>query len=277
VFEPLFVSEHILNNPRKAETHRLGYELSEDAVSWNVFVALAKMGMLSETISWLAGRRIDGDPELYLWGCHVDFRGGKFAPYSLLEEAREIIEPDIKRFATEPDVMLIVPGKLVMCIEAKFTSGNTLALKEHVAEEGQTPKHVGGLLERYLFHNAFWNDRRCIIPESIGSRFHSQLFRNIVFAAGMAEKFGGDWQVVNLVRSTRNGPVRLGRNVDFEDPTDAVRCYLSEDYKERFTYRTWEGLCASIVKREPKLEALANYLKGKSAFLRPAFNLPNDP
>lgn len=50
---------------------------------------------------------------------------------------------------------------------------------------------------------------------------------------------------------------------------------MAENYKERFTFRTWEGLYASVVKHEPKLNALTNYLKGKSAFLRPAFNLSN--
>lgn len=227
IFESSFANEHILNNLHKAETHRLGYELSEDAVTWNVFVALSKAGMLSETMSWLAGRKIDGEPELYLWGCRVDFRAGKFVPYSLLKEGRVVIEPDIKRFPTEPDVMLIVPGKFVMCIEAKFTSGNTLAQKEETAETGEKPKHTRALLDRYLYCNAFW-DKRCIIPERIGSRFHSQLFRNVVFAAGIAEKFDGDWQVVNLVRSTGNRRIRLVSNVDFEDPTDAVRCYGGE-------------------------------------------------
>jgi hypothetical protein len=269
------VNEHILNNLHKAETHRLGYELSEDAVTWNVFVALSKAGMLSEIMSWLAGRKIAGEPELYLWGCRVDFNAGKFVPYSLLKEARAVIEPDIKRFPTEPDVMLIVPGKSVMLIEAKFTSGNTLAQSDGVQTVGEKPKHAGGLLDRYLYRNAFGYDKRCIVPERIGSRFHSQLFRNIVFAAGIAEKFNGDWQVVNLVRSTGNHRIRLISNVDFGDPTDAVRCYLAEGYKERFTFRIWEGLYASVVKREPKLNALTNYLKGKSAFLRPAFNLSN--
>jgi hypothetical protein len=264
-----------LNNLHKAEKHRLGYELSEDAVTWNVFVALARQEMLSKTMSWLAGRKIECEPELYLWGCRVDVHGDKFLPYPLLKDARHVIEPDIKRFPTEPDVMLIVPGKFVMLIEAKFTSGNTLAQKEETPTVGEKPKHIKGLLDRYIYRNAFWDHKGCIIPERIGSRFHSQLFRNIIFAAGMAEKVGDGWQVVNLVRSTGNARLRSVQNIDFGDPTDAVRCYLMEDYKERFTFRTWEGLYASIVKGEPKLEALANYLKGKSTFLKPAFNLSN--
>ena len=265
--------EHVLNNPHKAEAHRLGYELSEDVVSWNVFVALERMGMLSKVMSWLAGRKIDGEPELYLWGCRVDFRGGTFVPYALLKDARCVIEPDIRRFPTEPDVMLIVPEKMTVLIEAKFTSGNTLAQNQETPTVGEKPKDVRGLLDRYFYRNAFWDCRRCIIPERIGSRFHSQLFRNIVFAAGMAGKLGGDWQVVNLVRSTGRGYARGGQDVDFEDPTDAVRCYLSGEYKKRFTYRTWEGLYASVVKGEPMLEGLSEYLRGKSAFFRPAFDL----
>jgi hypothetical protein len=127
-FEQDFFRQWILNSRHKAETHRLGYELSEDAVTWNVFVALHRAGLLSKVMCWLAGREIAGSPELYLWRCHIDLQRNTCEPYGLLQEARSRIELDIKRFPTEPDIMLVVPGKFLMCIEAKFTSGNTLAV-----------------------------------------------------------------------------------------------------------------------------------------------------
>src|SRR5438105_4929483 len=40
-FQPELAREVILNSSQKAESHRLGHEMSEDALSWNVFVAIA--------------------------------------------------------------------------------------------------------------------------------------------------------------------------------------------------------------------------------------------
>ncbi|MGA7710442.1 MAG: hypothetical protein WCA81_00950 [Rhizomicrobium sp.] len=39
-------SKVALGSAQKAESHRLGYEMSEDALSWNVFVSLAEAGKL---------------------------------------------------------------------------------------------------------------------------------------------------------------------------------------------------------------------------------------
>jgi len=40
-FERNYFNQNIRNNPNKCETHRLGYENSEDALTWNVFSRLA--------------------------------------------------------------------------------------------------------------------------------------------------------------------------------------------------------------------------------------------
>jgi hypothetical protein len=223
-FEKDFVRKWILTSQHKAETHRLGFEHSEDAVTWNVFVSLLRAGRLSKVMSWLAGREISGTPELYLWGCHINLDQTVYEPYNLLKQARAKIEPDITRFLTEPDIMLVVPGKFLMCIEAKFTSGNTLAIDNSMMKDGEKPKSKVGLLNRYLFQNHYWvNGFKYIDPEKIGKKFHSQLFRNIVFAAGMAEKFNGDWQVVNLVRALKPSHQQASLTVDFDDPTEAVQ------------------------------------------------------
>lgn len=185
-----------LQSPTKAEKWRLGYENSEDAVSWNVFVGIMRAGALSHAMSWLAGRKIDGEPELYLWGSHIDLHNNSHDFYPPLHQARDTIEKGIRRFWTEPDVMLIVPKKFVMCIEVKFTSGNKLVqLGLEKESPGQKPKSVEGIIEKYFTQNTFWKDRsRYIQPRDINhNKFHGQLFRNIVFASGMAEKFDGDW------------------------------------------------------------------------------------
>lgn len=273
-FEQDFVRKWILSNRHKAETHRLGYERSEDAVTWNVFVAILRAGLLAKVMCWLAGREIPGTPELYLWGCRIDLKQDLCEPYDLLQEARNEIEHGITRFLTEPDIMLVVPGKALMCIEAKFTSGNTLAVDNSIIKEGEKPKNKADILNRYLFQNHYWDDgRRYIDSKKIEGKFHSQLFRNIVFAAGMAEKFHGDWQVVNLVRTTNLSIKRTGIMDDFNDPSDSVRSYLTQDYRDRFTYRTWEGLSRHVVKGESSLKELDDYFQGKSAFFMRAFQL----
>lgn len=53
---------------KKAETSRLGYENSEDALSWNVFRALQEAGQLDLAARVLTGIEITGDVELLLWG-----------------------------------------------------------------------------------------------------------------------------------------------------------------------------------------------------------------
>ena len=135
------------------------------------------------------------------------------------------------------------------------------------------PRNVTALVDRYYKRNSFWKDgSKYIQRDLIGQWLHGQLFRNIVFAAGMAESFKGDWQVVNLVSLTQWR--RQGNSSPaYQDPTEAVRRYLKGENKERFTFRTWEALYRQIEAGDSQLQKLANYLEGKSAFLRPAFEL----
>lgn len=276
IFQKQYVEEHVLRSQTKAETQRLDHENSEDAVSWNIFVGIVRAGALSHAMSWLAGRKIDGEPELYLWGSHIDLNNNRHVFCPELRQARGTIEEGIQRFWTEPDVMLIVPKKFVMCIEVKFTSGNTLAQVENEKEsQGQKPKSVDGTIERYFLQNTFWKNRlRYIQPNDINrKRFHGQLFRNIVFASGMAETFEGDWQVVNLVSTTQWEKRTSTKDTDYKDPSDSVRCYLMDQYKQRFTFRTWEGLFAHVIKDNNSLQDVAEYMKEKSACFEQAFKL----
>ena len=52
-------------------------------------------------------------------------RGGNL--YEPLKRVRRALEPKIRAFFTEPDIMLVVEGEMLVCIEAKFGSGNPLA------------------------------------------------------------------------------------------------------------------------------------------------------
>ena len=252
----------------KAEAHRLGYEMSEDALSWNVFVSLALSGGLRQAGEFLTGRTLSAEPTLYLWGSRIDPVGGELGTYPPLKKVREYLEAGITGFGTEPDIMLVVEGEIVICIEAKFGSGNPLA-HEGPVTAAETPVSRAGLLARYLIAAQKTRRQGTIRPDQIGYRLHSQLFRNIVFASEMAET---DWHVVNLVSRTQQNKQNTSR-CSFVDPTDDVLGYLSPDSQSCFTYRTWEDLHATMIKDRPELTELDRYLRGKSAHYLPAFDL----
>jgi hypothetical protein len=107
-------------------------------------------------------------------------------------------------------------------------------------------------------------------PDRIGKRFHSQLFRNIVFACEMAAEL--PWHVVNLASNKPLGHADEVR-YSFVPPTDDVCGYLHPDYQHCFTYRTWEDLYAALIRDQADLEELDVYLRGKSAHYLPAFKL----
>jgi hypothetical protein len=254
----------------KVEAHRLGFEMSEDALSWNVFVSIAMAGKLREVAQLLTGRSLRREPHLYLWGHRIDDANGKHGLHEGLRELRKRLEPDIHPFVTEPDIMLVADGEMLICIEAKFGSGNPLAHDSN-PKDGEKPTSRDGLLARYLGDGTSDRTRRRILQDGIGPTPRTQLFRNVVFASEMA----GDMSkhVVNLVSSTQGvGPDDKYKS--YADPTSEVRGYLRPDCAQCFTFRTWEGLHADLIDGASALAPLSQYLRGKSAHYRPAFTLP---
>lgn len=253
----------------KAESHRLGYEMSEDALSWNVFVSLAKAGMLREAATFFTGRTLSTEPDLYLWGKLIDVHGRRRGRFEPLWRVREYLEGDIRNFHTEPDIMLVVENEMVICIEAKFASGNSLAY-DGKDKDGEKPTSRSALVDRYLGKARKANTRAAIHPEQMTARLHGQLFRNIIFASEMAAR---EWHVVNLVSSTQHKLGKDNSRSSFADPTADVSSYLSAEARSRFAYRTWEGLYAALVKGRQELAELDRYMRTKSAHFRPAFEL----
>lgn len=277
-FHKDFVRNRVLDNRKKAETHRLGHENSEDALSWNVFTPLLQAGRLGLALQSLSRKRLavpSTSPELYLWGSRIDLATGTFKEYQPLLAARQHFEKDIRPFLTEPDIMLIT-DQVVMCIEAKLTSGNPLAVKGAKTEPGAKPKTREGIVQRYF---DTWSEAKRYIDRErlMENELHSQLFRNIIFAAWMAELEGKSWHVVNLTSSTqwshrRQISITQG-NYDFHNPTTAIAGYLGRDFQDHFTFYTWEELYREIVQGHPGLGELEVYLRGKTAHLNRAFNI----
>lgn len=265
IVRPGLVSEIAL---KKVEAHRLGSEMSEDALSWNVFVSLAEAGKLREVIRFLTGRELRSTPQLYLWGIRID--AGAHEIYEPLCRVRANLEWDIHTYFTEPDIMLVVEQELVVCIEAKFGSENPLA-HDSAPKKGEKPTSRKGLLDRYLGERTSGRTRRIVCAEQIGPTPRSQLMRNVVFASEMAEKT--PWHVVNLIRGTKAPRRSKNKHASYADPTDEMRRYLHPGWRHCFTFRTWEQLHAAVIFGDPDLAHLDRYLRDKSAHFEPAFEL----
>jgi hypothetical protein len=270
-----FIVEHgfalaiALGKGMKAESHRLGYEMSEDALSWNVFVSLALAGRLRAATKFLTGRTVRAEPHLYLWGWRIDSKRGEPKYYEALRQVLGELEKDIHTFRTEPDIMLVADGELLVSIEAKFGSANPLAHGD-ADKKREKPNTRAGLLARYLGEKTSDRTKRIVRTHQIGSKLHSQLFRNIVFASEMAGEM--PWHVVNLVSSTQRG-IGDDTRYSFADPTEDVHSYLRPDHVDCFTYRTWEALHVALISDDTKLGELDRYMRGKSAHYVPAFHL----
>jgi hypothetical protein len=271
IIRPDLVSAIALPNGKKAEAHRLGFEMSEDALSWNVFVSLADAGKLREAAEFLTGLKdLRSTPHLYLWGLRIDDPTSAHKTYEPLRRVRANLEPDIHTFVTEPDIMLVAEQELVVCIEAKFMSGNPLAHNSE-PKKGEKPTSRKGLFDRYLGERTSDRTKRIVRAEMIGPTPRSQLLRNVVFASEMAETT--PWHVVNLVRGTKTRRRSKNKRTSYANPTEEVRSYLHPDWGHCFTFRTWQQLYAEVISGDPDLAHLDRYLRNKSAHFRPAFEL----
>jgi len=271
LFEKDYFHSSFLGNPDKAETTRFCNETSEDALTWNVFTSLAQAGKLLNVAFQLAPfTNVDREPELYLWGLRVDVKQRtKPDLFQPLSDARNHFEKDIRRYRTEPDIMLYIPGKLLVLIEAKFTSPNTVSddVSRHSDKAGEKPKSRSGIIERYKLSKVYGNP---LMPEKSGNMFFSQLYRNLIFAIYMSKQLNVDWAFVNLVCDQQCSLNQS--NEKFSDPTHFIHSILREDLRNHFMRYSWEQLFRDFVHNASQLTTLDEYLLNKSANLRPAFS-----
>lgn len=272
MFSADYYFSNFFKRPGKAESHRLCYEGSEDAVSHNVFTELASNGHgLKKLAKYVTGETVKDDVELYLWGGKIDLKSAEHTEYELLQSVRDHLESDIGRYKTEPDIMLLIPGKVLICIEAKFGSKNPLA-KERRAVAGNKPMSNKALIERYCSNNKIVETNEIFDFDSMPRRFHEQLFRNLVFASSMAELARiPRWYVVNL-RSQHVMNLKRGKPESLPVVRD-VRSMLRPRYKKRFSHLTWENVFEISVRSEDKLHDLSWYMKNKTVNCRRAFNI----
>lgn len=237
----------------KVESWRLGNERSEDALSWNCFVALARLGGLPSLVHALTGIEPTAEVELLMWGIRV------FNPdprvWDRLVATRKLLEAGAG-FPTEPDIILRIPGQAIVLIEAKFGSPNS-TLSGQEDRFGGVPE----FLDRYPSiegkpdpFNREWIEEQ--EPEAI----LQQLVRNVIFAQHLAED-GEVPIVVNLVREC-----------DEVDIESRLSTHLAANSPVRFKRRTWEDIYRDSSTMGEDAEPLRYYLQNKTNRLTRAFN-----
>jgi hypothetical protein len=234
----------------KAETHRLGHENSEDALTFNVFRSLQEAGHLSRVAELVTGVTVAGEPELFLWGRRIN-PDGSTQRWRELQTLRDRVEPE-HRQQTEPDVCLHLRGWGWIFIEAKFDFGIKTAAnaKKLKAWCDLYPSHAPSLFDRERLATA--------VPR----KFPEQLLRNMVFA--------------DLIRGGENAHVvALGRERDRTPIAAWVAACLADGCAVSTSVVSWEQVYRALLPTGTEVARLRDYLEAKSHSLRPAFNLTN--
>jgi hypothetical protein len=242
------VSAAINNEWKKAETHRLGFENSEDALTFNVFRSLQEAGEL-QRVARLVTEQLTPEPDLFLWGRQIN-KDGTSNTWHELQAVRRKVEGTHGQ-PTEPDVCLHVHGWGWIFIEAKFGFG----IK--TSESAKKMKSWLALYPRYaplLFDlEQIANVRHREFPE--------QLLRNMVFAHLIRAK--GELAHV----------VALGRAKDKTPIEEWVAACLASDCPVTTSRMSWEQIYRALPADSAELAPLRSYVENKSYALRPAFSL----
>jgi hypothetical protein len=259
IASPDLFASRLVGHPFKYESHRLGLENSEDALTWNVFRSFQEVGCLHQVANRITGLGIQTEPILFLWG--ICLTGDTFKPWDLLIAARTRFEArlPVDRPLTEPDIALYLPGRYLIVIEAKFTSPNTFYC--HGRRRDPTSLTKVELLDTYGDPSLQILD---VDRARTAERVYYQLWRNMVFAEWMAGQDG---------RTTRAYHASLTRAGWESESCDHFHQMVRHVYRDRFVHVAWEDLCWLCAKDSPRLERISRYLATKTAGLKGAFRI----
>lgn len=244
------IHEALSGKWKKAETGRLGYENSEDALTWNVFRSLQESNGLRRMTEAVGIPHVSQEPKLYLWGRRIELETTEAWPR--LQELRNQLEPG-KGQQTEPDAVLHVPQWGWIFFESKFGS--------RTDTYARTPERVHEWFKRYSCHCPDAFDTTAI-GKIAGKEFPAQILRNIAFADRIRAS-DENAVVVALVRKRDSTAIESW----------VQRC-LTTSCGVRFLKLTWEELCASLPAGEPGADLIRRYMLNKTIKLGAAFDLP---
>lgn len=255
-----YFHRHIRYNDQKLEGWRYGNEQSEDCLTWCAFRSLQRAGQLHQLVERITGVRLPAEPTLILWGLEILPDGVR--PWDLLLKARDRFESDLPhgRPKTEPDVALHAPGVMTLLIEVKFTSSNPSYRRDKAKLLDLT---LDQLVQIYQ-----WPGMRLLALEEAHrrDRIHYQLYRNILMADFISQLDSDNTEpyVANLIRE--------GYEADVCEP---MLTLMPAAHRHRFEQITWEQVYRLAL--ESGMSRLCDYLRNKTARLKPAFKIPKTP
>jgi len=249
------IGQKLVDRVQKVERWRLGNENSEDALTWNVFLGLARLGGLKSLFRLLTGTEAESEPELFLWGNRL---WPEVSSWERLFEVRQQLESR-RGIPTEPDAALRVPGQAVVLVEAKFGSPNGTFDKK-----GRTTRELEAFLSTYRarIENVDPLKRDWILNQEPRDVLE-QLIRNIIFAQWLAGQNEKPF-VANLVR-----------DIDAGNVEQVLGPHLNSGVVE-FRRVTWEEIFRLPEIHTPEGLILKQYLRQKTRNLAAAFSL-TDP
>lgn len=252
-------STKLRGNKFKFETHRFGYERSEDALTWNVLRSFQEAGCLHDIARYVTGLELLSEPTLYLWGLRLS--DDSLEPWDLLLEARKRFESrlPVKRPATEPDIALHLSKQYLVLIEAKLSSENP--------SYSNGPRKNGQSLTKDELLDIYHDQKLQILDVDkarSAERILYQLWRNLQFAEYMALLDSPQTKAfhANLVRAGCE-----------HASTAEFRELIRPEFADRFMRLTWENIFTLAGLHSRKLSRLLEYMATKTLNLQPAFQL----
>lgn len=197
---------------------RMGFDNSEDALSWNIFRFLEKEGLLNNFIA----RLINGaavDPQLIYWSYSQE----ENQTLSILCDARKEFEL-VPEKGSEPD-LIVKCGNALIFIEAKLTAVNNTTPTNDKVEQ----KYVSG-------GNKWWDEVFVSSFDEIARQKKKyELARFWLLGTWMAQKLGIDFYLVNLV------PAEKERNI-----VQQFSPHIKQDKHRTFLRIAWEDIYSFI-------------------------------
>ncbi|MFZ0797107.1 MAG: hypothetical protein WCA13_15940 [Terriglobales bacterium] len=240
--------EAILRGKRES---RMGYEHSEDAVTWNVFRFFERHECLAPAMRTICPRP-ESEPLTIFWTTHED---RLWEPYRLCSD--QIPEKATAR--SESDLILLWEHKLLVIVEAKFRSPNRSDKAKREDELRKSRPYIAHA-SRYLNREGAEDAVRCGWYE---------LLRNWALGTTLKDTLGCEaFVLVNLVRKRHEKEHGENPRRDFAESA----CALTPD--SRFVVAYWEDLVAAApsICDHPNSGLLVKWAKNKSELLgKPAF------
>jgi hypothetical protein len=197
---------------------RLGRERSEDAVTYNVFRPLERLGLLDEYLSQVTGMARE-QLRLIYWS-YSPWDGGA---WPCLDQARAVFGEEEGR-GSEPD-LVAVGEKTLYFIEVKLTAWN------------RTTPSDGFVRSSYTNNADAWFDRVFTASAheiAIRARKY-ELMRFWLLGSWIAQRTGRSFALVSLNPASHK-----------ENLADDLGRYLIQDNRRQFSATTWEDLAKWI-------------------------------